>query len=748
MKKKVSRRLVLVGMPFCAPFHFAVGQSTETPALRIPVEKGPVGLDALPKSRTKAAPSKAAHAFSQGRRSVESPEATLPHEESQSVSGREEASAARSLQSVLETSRTASVKRHGGEGGQVSFRLRGARAFEPRYLFEGVPLAASSEGEQALFVLPLSLVGRYRVFPDTPPLGLSGGSAGGVGGSVNFEGCGASCFPSLSSSEKSSLPWGANVSLGLGSFGSAKATLAGALRPTADGTVLAALEHAKARDDFPYTDDGGTLTTRADDVTRRRANNASERFAGGLRVTWRNVPVAGEATLDALGGQEVRGLPGPAVSLSQARTPLRNTDSLTRQFGLAAVRTRTLLPASGIEVRTHAHVTHGKASSQRETAGWRTEANGTGARQGGGLSLLVPWPGDPGGAWGFALDAHRAAQRNETWREQEKQGELKASRTTLAPAVHVSRSGWDRRTAATLDAGVDLTQSRAASECRTRTPGCTRLQNNETEAAERSLFTGSVGLQGRVNTPVETAAYLRVSRTARRPSLGERFGDSGGLLANPALRPEHSTKIETGLLFPYLSAAVYSAQDENLIFASKAGQALQATNLEQGTRLGGFLSVDVPVGQQWTLQGSYHGLRARMHRQGEPEATVPRSPEHSVRGGVAFQSPLLQNTFWVSSLAEAFWQSPFFVDAANLIRFESSVDARAELAFNWSGFALSPGSSVSLLLQGESLLDAAGGRQMLGARTASNNSIAAEHAGFPGFPEPGRRYFVTVKSQF
>ncbi|MCA2959030.1 MAG: TonB-dependent receptor, partial [Silvanigrellales bacterium] len=723
-----------------------------------------------PVEGTRTEPTKAERAFERGTRSVEFPQTTLPNEEASSVSGSAsqanntlgEASKARSVGQALETSRTAFATRHGGEGGQVSFRLRGARAFEPRYLFEGVPLSSSSEGEQALFLVPLALVGSFRVFPDTAPLGLSGGSAGGVGGTVNFEGCGLSCFSAFSAGARehsgfaspSKPSWGAHASLSAGSFGARKGALAGAWRASEKATLLVALERTQSREDFSYTDDGGTLTKSDDDVMRRRVNNAFLRTSGGMRAAWRNVPVAGELTFDVLGGLEKRGLPGPA--LSSAGAVSGNTqgnhsaraDTLVRRFGLATLRTRTLLAASGFEVNGRAHATSGVSAATRTASGWRTTTEGEGARQGGGLHLLAPWQNDSGGAWGLGLDASATRQKNETRREETRVGELEATRKTLAPAAHVSRSFWERRIAATADVGLDMARSTATSRCSTRSPGCTRLEDNETNKAEHPLLTGSAGVQTRVESEVVFVPYARVSRAARRPSLGELFGDAGGVLANPRLRSERSTKVETGISFPYVTAAFYAAKDKDLIFSAKAGQASQAVNLEQGSRRGGFLSVDVPFGDAWSLQGGYHFLRARMQRRNEAEATVPRSPEHAVRGGLALnpwrfhQSP--NDALSFSASAEGFWQSPFFVDAANLIRFKSSVDARAEAGLTWERPTSLPWSSTSVVLQAENLLDASGGRQS----DSTNESIAVEHAGFPGFPEPGRRFYVTLKSHF
>ena len=98
----------------------------------------------------------------------------------------------------------------------------------------------------------------------------------------------------------------------------------------------------------------------------------------------------------------------------------------------------------------------------------------------------------------------------------------------------------------------------------------------------------------------------------------------------------------------------------------------------------------------------------------------------------------------LSARAEGFWQSPFFVDAANLIRFKSSVDARAEAGLTWERPSSLPWSSTSVVLQAEYLLDASGGRQS----DSTSEGVAVEHAGFPGFPEPGRRIYVTLKSHF
>jgi len=87
---------------------------------------------------------------------------------------------------------SAQVEHFGGEAGALRIRLRGSRAFEPSYYFNGIPLAGAGSGEQNVSLLPLSNIGLLNIYPDSPPFWLSSMV---ISGDIDIQSCRRSdCF--------------------------------------------------------------------------------------------------------------------------------------------------------------------------------------------------------------------------------------------------------------------------------------------------------------------------------------------------------------------------------------------------------------------------------------------------------------------------------------------------------------------------------------------------------------------------
>ena len=55
------------------------------------------------------------------------------------------------------------MEQYGGEAGALRVRLRGARAFEPTYYFNGLPLAGAGSSEQIVTLIPISAIAHLLI---------------------------------------------------------------------------------------------------------------------------------------------------------------------------------------------------------------------------------------------------------------------------------------------------------------------------------------------------------------------------------------------------------------------------------------------------------------------------------------------------------------------------------------------------------------------------------------------------------
>ena len=156
---------------------------------------------------------------------------------------------------VLSQAPGVQITRTGSGAELATASIRGATSAQTPVLLAGIPINDDVAGTADLSLIPLWMIDRVEVFRGHAP-----GFAGqlGLGGAVFFE-------PRLPSRS------GGGLSQTVGSYGELSTAITGSLKAKG-AAALIALQHAQARNDYPYTDDRGTRFETGDDVRRRRDN--------------------------------------------------------------------------------------------------------------------------------------------------------------------------------------------------------------------------------------------------------------------------------------------------------------------------------------------------------------------------------------------------------------------------------------------------------------------------------------------
>ncbi len=372
------------------------------------------------------------------------------------------------------------VVRLGGLGAFATLAIRGATAEQTAVILDGVPLNGADGAPVDLSTLPLGPLAAVEVHRGLLPARYGVPSMGG-----------GLALRTLTPPEAPH----ADGEAGAGSFG----TVALRAHAGASGVALHA-DGLTSGGDFSYRDDGGTRFMGEDDVTRTRRNNAAALGSLLGRAAW----ARGGLSLRALHLTTAadRGLPGLGVHPT-TRSRLQTARHVTGLSGRLEGGPRAL-----------------------ELALWHVEARST-------------WR-DPLGELGPATAPTTVATATPG-------AALTASQALGADARLALHLGWRREVVRGGVAPVrDLVSAGLTAEA---------LAGPLALSAESQLV-GVAGQGGDGGTGdahrlavrwppgARQTLTLTLSRSFRLPSLHERFGSTGLLLGNPALRPERGHGLE------------------------------------------------------------------------------------------------------------------------------------------------------------------------------------------------------------
>ena len=171
------------------------------------------------------------------------------------VSGQAIRAPGRSTADVLGNVPGVQLSRTGSGADMATASLRGATSAQTPVMLAGIPLNDGMTGSADLSLVPLWMIDRIEIYRGNAP---EFADQFGIGGAVLFE-------PRLPKKT------GFGAGVGVGSFGEASARIAGTLRTKRTATLVG-FQHARAHNDYPYTDDNGTRFDTNDDVRRTRDN--------------------------------------------------------------------------------------------------------------------------------------------------------------------------------------------------------------------------------------------------------------------------------------------------------------------------------------------------------------------------------------------------------------------------------------------------------------------------------------------
>jgi outer membrane cobalamin receptor len=603
------------------------------------------------------------------------------------------------LPEVLDQQVGVRTTRVGGPAAFTSLSIRGSTPEQVLVVLDGVPLNAAIGGPVDLSRLPVGNLARVEIVRGAAPIRFGPSAIGGV---VAVETRGG---------EEREL----SAALGVGSWWRRQARVYVA-EPLRRGSLSLGVDYDGQEGGFPYWNDGGTRYEPGDDHATRRANNRSDQLNLLARARLRLSERWDLSMMDWLFWRD-QGLPGLGL-YDTSRSELDRLDNL--------------LVISGAG--------RGLASERLDV-----EAQ---------LSMLVARTrmADPLGEIGLGRD--------------------EVSDLCLTPFarayVHYALTDWWDWTAAASsrlerfepsDAGLAgepssrlTTTLGVESGLRVRPIRLLLLPSGRVEWARHALHprqTGPTELAARDGEHVEGSARLALvqepvagtrltmsgGRAVRLPSLFELFGNTGGVLGNPALAPEIAWSVEGGVIhaarwLPRWARlrlevhAFWSRVDDRIGYVQNAQNVSVAVNTDRARVYGLESAARLDLFGHLRLDGNHTLSRTRnesaaLARHGKILPLRPASEWHLRAEGY------LRRVAWLREAAvygDLDWAAGNFLDEANLV----TVPARLYLG---------AGASVTLR------------PWRLRLALAVRNLLDEANQDLVGHPLPGRSVFLTLSGR-
>lgn len=399
---------------------------------------------------------------------------------------------------VLRRETGVEVVQYGGFGAPATASIRGATAAQTPVYLAGIRLNDEVGGSADLSQVPLWLIDRVEIYRGNAPLYTD---EFGIGGAILFE------------PPKPQRPaFGAGFTHG--SFGTTSGYTWGSVGD-AKGGVLAGVELARARNDYPFKNDQGTLFDPGDDG-RGTQHNADLNLLDGWVIGRARL---GQTTLETLGNAVTREQGVPKLSLVPSKEARVRYDRV-----LLGVRSRTELreplgPVTAFELASSFVTTRSLYDDPlRELSFSATEVRilGRRAHQRALLDLELSPSLSLTAALDWSLDA--------LYREE-----------NSAPEIGAIGSGG--RLAGALSAALD-----EAWQLRVTGGGACRSADD----GELCALAEPVGRIGLLRKAATHSLFANLGRYVRFPTLGELYGASALLRGNDALLPELGLSADVG----------------------------------------------------------------------------------------------------------------------------------------------------------------------------------------------------------
>lgn len=570
------------------------------------------------------------------------------------------------------------VRRLGGQGDLAQVAIRGAGARQTEVLVDGIPLNPEGGSAVDLSELPLRAFETIEVYRGAAPV-LLGTTA--LGGAV-----------SLVPGDRT----GANLALAGGSFGTARGT-ATVGEDLPFGHLWVAVDQLRTAGDFRYFDNGQTVFDTADDRLVARDNNDT-----GAITTLERVATEGD---------------GPRLIV--LHSGLWRTDGVPGQM---------FAPTPTVRYAVQRHLLGARLDGDTGSTALGLRAFGVIRRE----SLSDPneelFDGSQGpqvstsvGVDGTARIAIRRDLRVDT---------SLGGRVDRFVRPTPSVRGFGNTAARQVVRGAMAVPIEAGDV--TVVPGVIGLAITDPD-------TRILGLP-RLGAVVRGAGWAwkgNVGAFARPPDLVELYGDRGGLVGNPELRPEHGLQLDLGPSIEREGArfeivAFFAHYRDLIVWAALPQGVARPENVDRADTGGVELAAGWDRGP-WTVGGN-----ATLNR------AVNRSSDATYHGNQLPRVPLvdvLVTTGVVVGPARLAVDGAFaagtFADTANIVALpaHTTVGATAELA----------GEHLALEVDVRNVLGTRVARVLRDPLSEDGVRIDAPIVDFPGYPLPGRSVLVTVR---
>lgn len=635
----------------------------------------------------------------------------------------------KSMSDLADRISSAQVEHFSGEAGTLRIRLRGARAFEPAYYLNGFPLTGAGSGEQNMSLLPISNIGKLQVYPDTPPFWLS---SMGISGDIDIQSCRrGDCFTYGLDTRENAF----KVTGRIGSFGFHQATASYSLKINKQNEIYSALEYSSSKENYSVFNNDNSSLNSDKGFYEPLQNNDFKKFGGSVGLTSFYEPL-GKINFDMVFGSQDKGLPGMVGSISTAR--------LKRNLLLGTLRTEKLFVKNGLQWSNQIGALYNTLETQNFTEGFAAQANkSVNSTLQAKTWFLLPTEVISQEQSGLSLEILQANQNTNTSVPVSNlanyNSNASASRidfrsslfeSILFPisqqfSISANASGW-----------VSFSQANSNMAC--NYPSIQSTCTSQYQEQEKPIYGYTFSLQSKYDYFIQ---FVRYSQSMRRPYLTEFYGSPGGILPNVQLLSERSKKIETGFRLPWGEIGYFHANDSNLIFLQQISpMTSKYQNIENGYRDGTYISSDYYILKYWKVFVTYQYLVAKMIQDNE-ETDVPRSARHYVNAATNVEDILLGDFFEYQSKFGAYgnmnWQSPFYLDAANVNEMDIPPIYNAGVSFSFSNKKRMQNYTVSLDVY--NILNET-------YSTVSNSTGFVQQMqsnGYVGYPPPGRRFYIS-----
>lgn len=423
-----------------------------------------------------------------------------------------------SVPEVLEKTAGITVRKYGGLGAYSTASIRGSSAEQVAIFIDGVPLNRGKSGVVNLATIPLNSVEKIEVYRGVAPLRFRASAVGGV---INIV------------TKKSGQASAHQVGASYGSFDTYNLNAATSGRIKNTGYQL--LGDLSGTDgDFTFRDDNGTRLNTLDDETVHRRNNDYQSYNLQGRLD-QKLGAATRADISATYFHKDEGVPGlgnfqsDTASLETTRQLYHaglRSDSLLGERLMADGRLFVLMEETAYQ-DPHGNIGTGQQDAVNDQLGWGLDTY-----------LSLDW-GDYQTLGFMAAFQQERFDSEDAFAGANSNGDSQR-RDTYSLGLSDEAYLWDER--------VVITPQLLYTYLHHDFGGNLPFYREKIDAInDADYISPQIGVRVAIMDGLHLKANL--GRYYRHPNFSELFGDRGGVIGNPELKPEKSVNADIGLAY-------------------------------------------------------------------------------------------------------------------------------------------------------------------------------------------------------